>query len=229
MKKYRAILFDLDETLLDFTTTENMALDQIYNLFFHAHVQREEVKTFYNKINRQLWHEVSLGIKTPAQVKYERFSLLLAELKLAFDPKTIATHFEKYLGEQVLWFPGVEEAIAKLYPTHTMGIVTNGITTVQENRYIRGAMSNWCRCCVISESVGFAKPDPRIFSLALQQIGTAPEQTLMVGDSLESDFLGALNSHIDFCWINPKKLPLPAHLPKPALVLSSVAELPNHV
>jgi FMN phosphatase YigB (HAD superfamily) len=48
----------------------------------------------------------------------------------------------------------------------------------------------------------------------------------MVGDSLSSDYAGALNAGMDFCWINPKGLPLPEHLQEPRFTVRSVAELP---
>jgi FMN phosphatase YigB (HAD superfamily) len=79
---------------------------------------------------------------------------------------------------------------------------------------------------IISEQAGMSKPDPRIFKLASERLGVEASKTLMVGDSLTSDFRGALNAGMDFCWVNPAKKPLPEGWPTPKFIVERVAELP---
>lgn len=56
---------------------------------------------------------------------------------------------------------------------------------------------------IISEEVGFSKPDKRIFELALKKLNVQPENTLFVGDDLEKDIAGCQNANIKGIWFNP--------------------------
>ena len=54
----------------------------------------------------------------------------------------------------------------------------------------------------ISEEVGYAKPDVRIFETALTRVECKPEETMMIGDSWENDILGARAAGIQGVWYN---------------------------
>ena len=56
---------------------------------------------------------------------------------------------------------------------------------------------------IISEEVGFSKPDKRIFELALERLNVHPEAVLFVGDDLEKDIGGSQNIHMKGIWFNP--------------------------
>ena len=61
---------------------------------------------------------------------------------------------------------------------------------------------------IISEEVGYAKPDPKIFEITFQKLNHKNKDTaLIIGDSLTSDIQGGVNFGITTCWFNPKKLP----------------------
>jgi putative hydrolase of the HAD superfamily len=73
--------------------------------------------------------------------------------------------------------------------------------------------------------LGIAKPDPRIFDVALEGLRVAPEETIMVGNSLEHDHRGAINAGIRFVWANHRGSDLPDGWPEPDYVVGSFAEL----
>ena len=88
-------------------------------------------------------------------------------------------------------------------------LVTNGMTTIQKNRFARSPLRTLVKGMVISEELGVSKPRPGIFHAALNQLGVSPRDALMVGDGVNSDIRGANAAGIDACWLNPAGKPLP--------------------
>ncbi len=226
MSNYKALIFDLDDTLLDFTLSEENSLNKLHAAFFSEFTLSHFKKT-YHEINQNLWSLVPLQKIAPSELKIKRFDLLLSLLKLPHSSCRVAEHYEEALGKEVFWMPDAEEAILKFKQSHSIGIVTNGLTSVQEAKYKASGLENICKSFIISEKVGLSKPNKAIFDLALEELQVKPHEALMVGDSLESDFVGAINASLDFCWINPKKSALPSHLPQPRYEASSLKDLSN--
>jgi 2-haloacid dehalogenase len=220
---YTALLFDLDDTVLDFVASEDAALNHTFDAFFSERYKREEFKEKFKAINHFLWEEVAHGRTTPWQLKIDRFRELTAHEELDL----VAHFYENKLGEQVVWFPGAKEALERLRKEYAIGFVTNGMRRVQEKKYQLSGIKKWCDCFIISEVVGLAKPDQRIFQLALDKLQKKPSEVLMVGDSIPFDYQGALNAKLDFCWINSRGGALPPELPLPKYELPSVSALPQ--
>ena len=223
-KNYRALLFDLDNTLLDFTASENVGLEQLYMTFFKNHMQEKAFYDHYHEVNAALWQQVEVGVLTPGDVRKRRF-LSLAETANDLCPEELGEFYEHHLGCSAPWFDGVEATLHQLRESYQIGIITNGFSLVQAVKYELSGLKNWCDCFVVSETVGLSKPDPRIFDMALMQLGAVASDALMVGDSLNSDYRGAMNANMDFCWVNPADKALPADFNPPQFVIRSVTEL----
>lgn len=222
---YKAILFDLDNTLLDFTASETVSLHAVHQQFFKEHVVIDDFKQHYQEINKGLWKLVESGSCTTEQIKIERFKRLTEKLQINIDYSAIADIYEESLGDSADWYPQAKETLFLLKQKFELGIITNGLTSVQEKKYYRLGFDQLCACCLISESVGIAKPNKAIFELALNELGLNAHEALMVGDSLSSDYAGALNANIDFCWINLHNSPLPTNLPEPKYIVKNVLQL----
>lgn len=224
---YKAILFDLDNTLIDFTQAEELSLHAIYSHYFQNFVDSVSFKKNYHSINKKLWAQVEKGELTTAHVKVERFRLLVETLQLSLDHLATQQHYENSLVEYSRWYPGVKEALVDLKKQYQLGIVTNGLGYVQQGKFSALGIQQFCECYVVSELVGFAKPGKEIFEIALNQLKLQPHDVLMVGDSLSSDYLGAINAGIDFCWVNNRNEVLPAGLSSPKYHVESVTQLPS--
>ena len=224
MQHYQTLLFDLDNTLVDFSGSEEKALDQIYRHHFRQTGSRHAFDNQFHLINRKLWQQVETGAISPREAGDRRFQKLISKLGSANDPNHIANRYEKALAEHTAWLPGTQATLDQLAKHYQLGIITNGLTMVQQLKYAHLNMQRWFSCYLISEQVGIAKPNPKIFKQALADLKANPETTLMAGDSLSSDYQGALNSGLDFCWINQQQKPLPNHLPKPQWIMRSVTE-----
>lgn len=226
--QYKAIIFDLDDTLFDFGASEIIGLEQVYHVHFAGHIEQGTYTDHYHAINKDLWGKVDLGQLTPKEIKFMRFQQLVERSGLkSVDHMAASLAYETALSESVIWLEGAEEAI-EIFKKHAkLGIITNSLTGIQVGKCHRAGVYRWCQCVLISEQVGMAKPDPRIFKLACDNLGVKPSETLMVGDSLSADYQGAMNVGMDFCWVNPEQKPLPEKYPKPKFEVKLVGELPN--
>ncbi|EOW0173602.1 HAD-IA family hydrolase [Klebsiella pneumoniae] len=99
------------------------------------------------------------------------------------------------------------------------------ITSLQQTRLERTGLRDHFDLLIISEQVGVAKPDARIFDYALAQAGNPPRsRVLMVGDTAESDIRGGVNAGLATCWLNAHQRELPADL-EPDWTVTSLSEL----
>lgn len=87
-----------------------------------------------------------------------------------------------------------------------VGIITNGSSQRQRAKIINTKLNNYFDTIIISEEVGFSKPDKRIFELALNKLNVQPEDVLFIGDDLEKDIAGPQNVNIKGIWFNPHRI-----------------------
>ncbi|NJL32913.1 MAG: HAD-IA family hydrolase [Chloroflexaceae bacterium] len=122
-------------------------------------------------------------------------------------------------------YDGAEAMLQRLRPTHRLGLITNGPVFTQRPKIEQFRLARMMDVLVISEEVGIAKPHPRIFQLTLRHLGVAPARALYVGDSLRYDLMGAMAAGVDFVWMNPHCLPLPADMPQPRAAIQHLEEI----
>ena len=99
--------------------------------------------------------------------------------------------------------PEGEEVLRRLSPAYRLGMITNGYSDSQRGRLKAAGLLPMLEVVLISEEDGVAKPDPRIFEMALSQLGLPPDAALYVGDSISHDYQGCLRAGIDFCHFCP--------------------------
>ena len=98
--------------------------------------------------------------------------------------------------------PEAESILDDLARDHRLGLVTNGAPDVQREKLAGTTLSSRFATVVISAELGIAKPDARIFNVALGALGVRPEDAAMVGDSLPRDVAGARNAGLRAIWID---------------------------
>jgi YjjG family noncanonical pyrimidine nucleotidase len=223
--KYDLLLLDADDTLFDFVRAEAWAFGQTLAALGRTDPDGS-AEVVYRRINKGLWVDLEQGRVTKDVLRVERFRRLFGELGWE-DPAPVAAEtFVSRLAEAAFLLPGAEEVCRTLARTHTLAIVTNGITEVQTGRLARSPLAPLVSALVISDEVGVAKPDPAIFDLALRRVGHTDKATvLMVGDSLTSDIRGGQNFRIDTCWYNPHGLPCTLPVP-PTYEIRRLEDLP---
>ncbi len=224
--RYRAVFFDADDTLFDYPAGERAALLASRERFRLA-VEPEAFIAAYRRHNHDVWREFERGETDQATLRVERFRRLAAELGLNGLPLgKISSFYLESLSGQAQLLPGALELVQKLAGSFPLALITNGIASVQRRRFAASTILPHFQSVVISEEVGMAKPDPRIFAPALQAISVSANEVLYAGDSVTSDMAAARNAGMDFCWLNPQGSAVPAGY-APAYVIASLAEFPR--
>ena len=203
LKKYTTILFDADDTLLDFNKDETQAL--LKTLQSHGVPTTDENIRAYKEINIGLWKALERGEIDKPTLKKVRFSLFFQKIGFETTQDTFAIN-EEYLsnlGDGGNLLPGAKELIDHLKAKgYDLYIVTNGIEHTQKRRLIKAGILPCFSEIFVSETVGYQKPRKEYFDYVLGHIKEKDiGRVLLIGDSLTSDIKGATDAGIDCIWL----------------------------
>lgn len=194
---YKALLFDLDDTLLDFKAAEDYAFKELMQESKIPYTQQLFVQ--YDAINRKLWHQLEQQEITKQYLLDQRFTRFFAELGYDnLDGIAAERRFRQLLGEGAFLMPNAKETLIILknagYQLYT---ASNGVYQTQIRRMQATGIIEFFDGHFISETVGFEKPNVKFFDYILDQLHLSKRDVLMIGDGLNSDIKGALASDID--------------------------------
>lgn len=201
MKRYKALLLDADDTLLDFQENERESVRKVFAQFGLS--ADDCVLARYSEINKALWLSHERGEIAKQTIWDERFPRLFKALGVDQDGLRAERLYRAALGEGSQTVPGAVELCRELSRTYVLYIITNGAAETQYSRIRNAGLEQWMRRIFISEEVGAPKPDPRYFDAVFAQIPFSRPECLIVGDSLTSDIQGGSNAGVDTCWYNP--------------------------
>ena len=204
---YKSVFIDLDDTLWDFHANAKSAMQEIYeerNLgkYFESF---EQYFAFYAKRNLELWEEYGKGTISKEALQLERFQHPLIQVDVDNAPlaKEIGDQYLGLLPTRTMLVPYAKELLDYLYPKYPLTIVSNGFIEVQYKKLHSCGIEQYFAHVVLSEAANALKPDKRIFEYALQLNNAIASETIMIGDSYESDIVGARNAGIDQVYYNP--------------------------
>ena len=202
--KYKYLLFDADDTLLDFRRSEREALTDAM-LRFGIHPTEGLIKG-YSEINDSLWKLLERGGIGKNELRVRRFELFAEKYGLDADPHMLAAEYTDRLAEMSFPVNGAVELCASLWGKYRMFIITNGIKNIQESRLGASELKQYIEKSFISEEMGAEKPSPLFFDRVASAIdGFDRSLALVIGDSLTSDIAGGIAAGIDTCWFNPRR------------------------
>ena len=210
MKAYRHIFFDLDHTLWDFEKNANETLRTLFDRHNFARFNTFKVEEFisvYSDINHALWRLYQSNKITQLQLRDVRFVRTLTRLGVSENdiPATISAEFTSILPLKSAVFPYTHEVLDYLKPNYRIHLITNGFNDIQGIKLASSNLTHYFEEIITSEHSGHLKPDPRMFRHALERTGATAAESLMIGDNLECDVLGAYNAGIDQVYFNPNK------------------------
>ncbi len=195
--RYRYLLCDNDNTLMDFNAAEHGAVTQALRDF--ALPWDEETYHAYHVINIALWEAHERGEITQAALKVERFARLLASLgREDVDAAALAEAFARQLSTRADLMPDAVAFLTSLHGPMRIALVSNGIGATQRGRLARCPFTPLLDAVLISGEVGVSKPDPRLIDMALDALGcTDRREAVMLGDSATADIAAACAAGID--------------------------------
>lgn len=195
--KYEWILFDADETLFTFD-----AFAGLKKVFADLGVEfTEDDYADYQKINKPLWVQYQNGEITALDLQMQRFSKWASQL--AVSELLLNQQYQNAMASICQPFDGVKPLLSALKSNTKLGIITNGFSQLQQVRLEKTGLTDYFEFVLVSEEVGAAKPDKKIFEQAYAKMGSPDKnQVLMVGDNPDTDILGGMQFGFDTCWIN---------------------------
>ena len=205
--RYDVILWDADNTLLDFDYSQRFAISK--SLREIDVTPAEDIIKTYHDINDSWWKRLEWGEVTKPQLLTGRFVDLFAAFGIVCeDIPGFCKRYQEYLGSIYKYVDDSLEICKSLMGKCRQFVVTNGVTATQLGKLKAAGFCEVMEDIFISEQLGVPKPQKEFFDRVFEKLKGVPlERILIVGDSLTSDMKGGNLAGIDTCWYNPTDLP----------------------
>jgi len=228
MKTYTHLFFDLDHTLWDFEANSRQTLAGLYGEF---ELEKRGIDDFvlfhknYSKNNDKLWERYRNGFIKVDELRWKRMWLTLLDFKIGDEKlaREMGTRFLDLLPTRKILFPYAVEILEYLSKkNYQLHLITNGFEKTQHSKLQHSGLDRFFGEVITSEGSNSLKPHKEIFDYALLRTGARQSNSIMIGDSIEVDILGAMNAGIDQVYVNHLHIE-PAV--QPTFVVESLKEL----
>jgi len=255
--KVRAVLFDLDETLIEEESSNDASALAACEIAFARHgVDRDGLMAALRKRSLERWlagpmidycREIGISSREglwgsftgdglalsrlrdwAAQYKIRAWTDALDDLGVEDDSLAVelAQFFERDRRKRHVVFPESQRVLGELKKDYRLALITNGAIDIQRAKIHGSNLGDFFDTIIISGEVGFGKPDPKLFQMALDRLAVAPQESVMIGDSLRRDIGGARDVGIQTIWVNRFNRAIADHHPVPDLQLTDLVRLP---
>jgi putative hydrolase of the HAD superfamily len=225
------ILFDLDDTLIvEWRSAEDSFIETIRQIDSQIEIDefvktiRQQAKELWHKLPtidfclkigisswEALWadfndddeqyfqlHELSAGYRFDTWYKtLIRFNIDSAEIA-----ERLATEFKRIRDSKHILFPETTEVLTKLKKEYKLGLITNGAPSIQWRKINGGNLMQYFDYIAISGEHGYAKPDTKLFEIAVENLRSVRDSTILVGNNLNTDIKGGRDFGLKTIWIN---------------------------
>jgi YjjG family noncanonical pyrimidine nucleotidase len=199
----KTIFIDIDNTLLDFNESSKLCIKQAF------HEQdlpvNENTFTTFKTINDGLWLKIEKGELDRPGLHKIRFNLVLDALGLKGDGCLIEKRFREILFDTAVAVDGAKDLLKYLSSKYKVYAASNAIYLQQINRLTKTEMLEYLSDLFISEKLGVTKPSKEFFDVCIKGANTKIEETVMIGDSLSADIIGAKKYGLTTVWYNHNK------------------------
>lgn len=198
------VFFDLDHTLWDFDKNSSLTFSKIFELN-EINVHLEDFIQVYEPINLEYWRLYRNEQIDKSGLRYGRLNDAFTALEMKVERELINKLSEDYITHLSTFnhlFDNAISVLDYLNNNYNLHIITNGFKEVQHGKLQKSGIAKYFETVTNSEAVGVKKPNPKIFNHALGIANTDIEKSVMIGDNLEADVLGALNMGLDAIFFN---------------------------
>ncbi len=234
MKLPKALLLDLDDTILDWYSNPDFAWLQLCREFADTlgDVPAEELQAAVLQARDWYWSDMErarLGRLHMLQARRDILLRALAAFNVPDSPliTRMGERYNKIRDEAMRPFPGAITMLQRLQMTDiSLGLLTNGNAEMQRAKIERFSLAGYFDHIQIEGEFGIGKPDERAFRHALGALGAEPAEAWMVGDNLEFDIRGAQQVGIYAVWVDTQGRGLPNGIAvRPDKVIGSLSDL----
>ncbi len=201
------IFFDLDHTLWDFDKNSGLTFQKIFQMN-NMDIDLEEFLKVYEPLNLSYWKLYREDKIDKVSLRYKRLDDTFNILGYKVKSRIINKLSEDYIDHLCTFnhlFDGTIEILDYLAPKYQLHIITNGFKEVQQGKLNNANINQYFKTVTNSEMVGVKKPNPKIFNHALNLANANIENSIMIGDNLEADIMGALDIGLDAICFNYHK------------------------
>ncbi|MDR5591739.1 YjjG family noncanonical pyrimidine nucleotidase [Christiangramia sp. SM2212] len=187
------VFFDLDHTLWDFDRNSALAFKEVFEKQ-KIELDIEKFLEVYIPINFKYWELYRNDSVTKEALRYGRLKESFDTLKFETQDTTInliADDYIEYLPNNNHLLEGSIEILDKLKQDYKLHIITNGFEEVQHKKMRNSSILDYFETVTTSEEAGVKKPHPLIFEKAIAKSGANKSNSVMIGDNLEADIIGA--------------------------------------
>ncbi len=201
--KYTTLLFDNDDTLMDFGDAERQGIERTFRQ--NGVPYNEEIRALYSAINLSFWKRFERGEIEKKEIFTGRFKEFSRQTGYPLDPQKVAADYLINLGFGHKCIDGAYELLSSLYGKYDIYLVTNGDSKTTEKRVADSGLGVFYKDVFVSEASGYQKPQREYFQYVFERVREKDKsKMLIIGDSLTSDIAGGMNAGIDTCWYNPR-------------------------
>ena len=223
----KAVIFDIDNTLYSYDAAHKVAFQALADSFCGTFdVSRERFSQLHREADRILRARVGRPCGA-VHNRLIRYQIMLEQIgrPVSYAPGLADTYWETLLSHMQC-APGARECMSFLKSSgYTVGIGTNMTADYQFAKLERLGLLDYVDFLVSSEEVGAEKPDEKLFACCVDKAGCRAGACMFVGDSLESDALGAMRAGLRPVWLRGEGSE--ADVPAGVEVIHSLADIPH--
>ena len=221
------IFFDLDHTLWDFDKNSMLAFKRVFKKF-KITIEFDAFLKIYEPINVEYWKKYREDKVSKENLRRGRLIDSFNFFDLIYTTEKIDEIADAYIQELPFdnhLFEGALEILDYLILKYRLHIITNGFEEVQHKKLKNSGIDHYFSTVTTSEEVGLKKPNPKVFLTALNKANSLPAQSVMIGDSLEADILGANNIGMQTIFYNYRN----ESISKKIKSIDSLLEIKNYL
>lgn len=217
--RWKAVLFDLNDTLIDTRKSHRESLRQTVDLFLGRWSESEGIE-----IDQLIDSILKAGQTSRSRLNHKQITLQdfqYLRLKEAMEPYGIPVtrdfagklynHYLAHRQQYVLPYPGLKETLSSIHRYANLGIVSNGKAEAMHKRVKQLGIEEWIpyKRIFSSSQYGMSKSSGKLFQHVLKELEVSPKEAIYIGNSWAQDIKGAMYAGLKAVWFNPnhKKKP----------------------
>lgn len=223
----KAVLLDVDDTLLDFSASARASMEAAFGEFHLPYDSR--VYPTFRRVSDALWLDLEKGLLTRSELLQIRWTNVFRELGIEADGAAFEQEFLRGVRKYIFPVEGALELVQYLAPRYTLCIASNSELEHQVERLTRCGIYPYIQKMFVSEELGAPKPEPQFFDRCIEALSPlSRDEILLIGDSLTADIRGGIQAGIHTGWFN-RRGDTPSELPAVDFTVRHLSEVRNYL
>lgn len=196
----KAVLIDVDNTILDFNKCAYLAMHSVAKDF--SITLPKDIENIFHTVNDELWKKIEQGQLTRDELHQIRWEIIFKKCNINADGKKFEKEFINFVWHTAVPVDNAIEILNYLSSKYPIFVASNASAKQQRARLKSVNMYNYFNDIFLSEEIGAEKPSKEFFSYCINKIGFKNNEIVMIGDSLSADISGASEIGINTIWYN---------------------------